>query len=128
MVNLATTCRFFRISAWEGFIDLVALLSAKTSWTYSGDEQGSIESLKATAEVHFATLEWNSLMKGVGLWLKEVVEFFKKKEKEALLKEQEVRIKKTELMLEEKEKEIKGLKRELELALEELTFAKRQRK
>jgi hypothetical protein len=128
LATLATTCHFFRIPAWESFIDLVALLSAKTSWTYSGDEQGSVESLNATAEVYCATVEWNFLVEGAGLWLKKMVEFFKRKENEELIKEQQVRIKKTELMLEEKEELIKGLKRELELALEELTFAKRKRK
>jgi hypothetical protein len=105
--DLATTCRFFRISAWEGFIELVALLSENTSWTYSGGEQGQTESLMGTAAVYFARIHWISLLEGVGLWVKKVDEFFKRKE-----------------LLEE----IKGLKRDLEVALEELTFFKRQRK
>jgi hypothetical protein len=112
--DLATTCRFFRTSAWEGFLALVALLSRETSWTYSDEGKEPVTALMGTAAVHFAKLNWRFLLEGVELWLKEVMKFFERKEKEALL--------------EEKEEEIKGLKRRLELALGELTFVKRQRR
>ena len=67
-----------------------------------------------TAAVHFARLQWRFLLDGVESWLKEVMEYFERKEKETLLEEKEV--------------QIKELKRRLELALEELTFVKRQRR
>jgi hypothetical protein len=113
---LATTCNFFRTSAWEGFIELVGLLSANTTWTYLDGAKEPTAALMGTAEVTFATLNWNFLMDGVWDELQKTV-----------IEEQQVRIKKTELMLAEKEELIKGLKRELELALEQFSSSKRQR-
>ena len=112
--DLATTCRFFRTPAWEGFLALVALLSRETSWTYSDDGKEPAAALMGTAAVHFARLQWTFLLDGVESWLKEVMQYFERKEKETLLEEKEV--------------QIRELKRRLELALEELTFVKRQRR
>ena len=130
---LATPCRFFRTSAWEGFIDLVQLLSANTTWTYFDGAKEPTEACCGTAAVHIASVKWESLMDGVWDWLQEVVQFYKTqetdallKEKDALLKEKDEMIKKKDLMLEEKDEEIKRLKRSLELALEQLPASKRQ--
>jgi hypothetical protein len=123
---LATPCRFFRTSAWEGFIDLVELLSANTTWSYFDGAKEPTEALMGTAAVHFATLNWDFLMDGVWEELQEVVKFYKMKAKDALLNEKDLTIKKKDLMLEEKDEEIKRLKRSLELALEQLPASKRQ--
>ena len=125
---LATPCHYFRTSALEGFIKLVDLLSANTTWTYSdGAKEPTVALVGQTAAVTFAILKWDYLMDGMWDELQKTVEFYKMKDKDALIEEQQVRIKKTELMLAEKEELIKGLKRELELALEQFSSSKRQR-